>query len=90
MKADQRFRRNLHLLSASHPIHSGAHAAAGNCPDGRAFTATQEPTENGANGSAATGLNRRILPSAIALLGERVRHDIHRMIHRIDPCQLDR
>ena len=90
MKADQRFRRNLHLLSASHSIHSGTHAAAGNCSNGRPFAATQEPTKNGANGSAATGLNCRILPSAIALLAERVGHDIHRMIHGIDPCQLDR
>ena len=87
MKADQRFRGNLHLLSASHSIRSCAHAAAGNCPDGRAFTATQRAHLRMAPTSrASTGLNRRILSSAIALLAEGVGHDIHRgVIHRIDP-----
>ena len=89
MKADQRFRRNLHLLSASHSIHTSAHATAGNRPNCRPFTASQKPPKNGANCGASPGLNRRILSSAIALLAERVGHDIHWMIHRIDPCQLD-
>jgi hypothetical protein len=90
MKADQCFRRNLYLLSASHSIYTGAHATAGNRPNCRTFTASQKAPKDGANGSAASGLNRRILSSAVPVLGECVGHEIHWMIHRIDPCQLDR
>ena len=90
MEANQRLRRNLHLLSASNPIDPGPNTAAGHRPDRRAFTAAGKRPDNRPKRSPAAGLGSRILPASVALLGKRIRHHVHRMIHRIDPRQLDR
>jgi len=90
MKTNQRLRRNLHLLSSRNPIHSGADAAPGNRTDSSTFPATQKSPKDSPNRSPAPGLNRCILPPPIPLFGKRIRHHIHRMVHRINPSQLNR
>jgi hypothetical protein len=90
MKANQRLRRNLHLLSPGNPIHPGANTTSGDRSNGRPFTTSGEGPNNRTQSSAAAGLGSRILPASIPLLGKRVRNHIDRMFHGIDPCQLNR
>ena len=89
MKTNQRLRRNLHLLPSSHPIHASADAATASCPDRSPFPATQKSSEDGSNRSSTAGLNRCVLPPSGTVFGKCIRHHIHRMVHRIDPSQLD-
>ena len=90
MKTNQRLRRNLHLLSPGNPIHSSANTTSGDRSNRRPFTTSGERPNNRPQCSAAAGLGSRILPASIPLFSKRIRHHIHRMFHRIDPCQFDR
>ena len=46
MKTNQRLRRNLHLLSASNPIHPGPNTTAGDRANRRAFTTAGKRPNN--------------------------------------------